>query len=210
MMSRRALAPALALAALALWPLVPHADEPEALLARIRSHLADAPVLRGEFEQRKTLKGFKHPLVSRGDYVVAKARGVVWRTQEPFASTLVLTRERLLARQPDGSVANRLDTAQEPGLRAVNEMLFALIAADLSALAPRFRIDGEEHGTGWKVVLVPRDATLAQWIKRIELDGDRQVNEVRITEAGGDTSQIRFSRQQAGQTLTREEETRFE
>jgi len=205
MMSRRALAPALA-----LWPLVPRADEPEALLARIRSHLTDAPVLRGEFEQRKTLKGFKHPLVSRGDYVVAKARGVVWRTQEPFASTLVLTRERLLARQPDGSVANRLDTAQEPGLRAVNEMLFALIAADLSALIPRFRIDGEEHGTGWKVVLVPRDATLAQWIKRIELDGDRQVNEVRITEAGGDTSQIRFSRQQTGPALMREEEARFE
>jgi hypothetical protein len=204
MMSRRALA------TLALWPLAPRADEPEALLARIRSHLADAPVLRGEFEQRKTLKGFKHPLVSRGDYVVAKARGVVWRTQEPFASTLVLTRERLLARQPDGSVANRLDTAQEPGLRAVNEMLFALIAADLSALAPRFRIDGEAHGTGWKVVLVPRDATLAQWIKRIELDGDRQVNEVRITEAGGDTSQIRFSRQQTGSALTRDEEARFE
>lgn len=206
MMSRRALA----LAVLALWPLAPRADEPEALLARIRTHLADAPVLRGEFEQRKTLKGFKHPLVSRGDYVVAKARGVVWRTQEPFASTLVLTRERLLARQPDGSVANRLDTAQEPGLRAVNEMLFALIAADLSALTPRFRIDGEERGTGWKVVLVPRDATLAQWIKRIELDGDRHVNEVRITEAGGDSSQIRFSRQQAGPALTREEEARFE
>lgn len=206
MMSRRALA----LAVLALWPLAPRADEPEALLARIRTHLADAPVLRGEFEQRKTLKGFKHPLVSRGDYVVAKARGVVWRTQEPFASTLVLTRERLLARQPDGSVANRLDTAQEPGLRAVNEMLFALIAADLSALTPRFRIDGEERGTGWKVVLVPRDATLAQWIKRIELDGDRHVNEVRIAEAGGDSSQIRFSRQQAGPALTREEEARFE
>lgn len=206
MMSRRALA----LAVLAPWPLAPRADEPEALLARIRTHLADAPVLRGEFEQRKTLKGFKHPLVSRGDYVVAKARGVVWRTQEPFASTLVLTRERLLARQPDGSVANRLDTAQEPGLRAVNEMLFALIAADLSALASRFRIDGEERGTGWKVVLVPRDATLAQWIKRIELDGDRHVNEVRIAEAGGDSSQIRFSRQQAGPALTREEEARFE
>ncbi len=208
MMPRRALAAALA--ALALWPLAPRADEPEALLARIRSHLADAPVLRGEFEQRKTLKGFKHPLVSRGDYLVARARGVVWRTQEPFASTLVLTRERLLARQPDGSVANRLDTAQEPGLRAVNEMLFALIAADLSALASRFRIDGEERGTGWKVVLVPRDATLAPWIKGIELEGDRHVNGVRITEAGGDSSQIRFSRQQAGPALTREEEARFE
>ncbi len=208
MMSRRALAPALA--ALALWPLAPRADGPEALLARIRSHLADAPVLRGEFEQRKTLKGFKHPLVSRGDYFVAKARGVVWRTQEPFASTLVLTRERLLARQPDGSVANRLDTAQEPGLRAVNEMLFALIAADLSALALRFRIDGEERAAGWKVTLVPRDATLVPWVKSIQLDGDRHVNGVHIIEASGDSSQIRFSRQQAGQALTREEEARFE
>lgn len=206
MMSRRAVV----LAGLAPWSLAAHADESDALLARIRAHLADAPVLRGEFEQRKAVKGFKHPLVSHGDYLVAKARGVVWRTQAPFASTLVLTRERLLARQPDGSVANRLDTTQEPGLRAVNELLFALIAADLSALASRFRIDGEERGTGWRAVLAPRDATLAQWIKSIELEGDRHVNGVRIAEAGGDSSQIRFTRQQAGQALTREEEAWFE
>lgn len=206
MMSRRAMV----LAGLAPWSLAAHADESDALLARIRTRLADAPVLRGEFEQRKTVKGFKHPLVSHGDYLVTKARGVVWRTQAPFASTLVLTRERLLARQPDGSVANRLDTAQEPGLRAVNELLFALIAADLSALASRFRIDGDERGTGWRAVLVPRDATLAQWIKSIELDGDRHVNGVRIAEAGGDSSEIRFTRQQTGQALTREEEAWFE
>src|SRR5262245_52598561 len=126
MMSRRQW-----LGAALLGPLLPpaHAAEPDAVLAQVRDRLADTPVLRGEFEQRKTIKGFKNPLVSRGDFIVAKARGVVWRTQQPFASTLVLTRDRLLARQADGSVTNRMDAAQEPGLRAINETLFALITA---------------------------------------------------------------------------------
>jgi hypothetical protein len=186
------------------------ASTPE-LLKRVQKRLLEAPVLRGEFEQRKSVKGFRNPLVSRGDFLVARERGVVWRTREPFVSSLVLTRDRLLARQADGSVGTQIDTRDEPGLRAVNQMLFALMAADLGTLAQRFRIEGELQGAdGWQLVLVPLDAALAQWVTRIELEGERHVRSVKLQETRGDTTHIRFTQQQTADALTREEAGRFE
>jgi outer membrane lipoprotein-sorting protein len=208
MLSRRRFAAA-CLLAVAL-PLT--AAEPVSpLVQQVRERLADAPVLRGRFEQRKTLKGFKNPLVSRGDFLVAKERGVVWHTREPFESSLVVTRERLLSRQADGRVDTKVEARDEPGLRAVNEMLFALMAADLQTLAARFRIEGELQGAaGWRLVLTPREAALAQWLARVELEGERFVRSVKLAEAQGDASVIRFSEHAIAQSLSREEAARFD
>lgn len=187
------------------------AEPPPAIAAQVRQRLADAPVVRGEFEQRKTIPSFRNPLVSRGSFLVARDRGVIWQTREPFASSLVVTRDRLLSRQADGSVAGRVSARDEPGLRAINEMLFALMAADLQALAQRFQVEGELVGSDrWRLVLVPRDAVLSQWVKRIELDGDRFVRGVRLQEAQGDVSSIRFSQQAVAAALSPDEERRFD
>lgn len=181
------------------------------IVTQVRQRLVEAPVLRGEFEQRKTVKGFKNPLLSRGDFIVARERGVLWHTREPFASTLLLTRERLLSRAADGSVAAKLDAREEPGLRALNELLFALMAADLPALVQRFRIEGELQGAeGWRLLLTPREAAVAQWVSRIELEGDRHVRVVRLAEAQGDASVIRFSALATAAALSREEAARLE
>ena len=187
------------------------AEAVPAIVAEVHSRMAGEPVLRGEFEQRKSLKGFKNPVVSRGDFLVARERGVIWRTREPFASTLTVTKDRLLVRDADGKIASRISTRDEPGMQMVNEMLFALMAADLQALAQRFRIEGETQGKGgWHLSLVPREAALAQAITRIELQGDRYLQSVRLVEAQGDSSLIRFSQQSGSTALNRDEEQRFE
>lgn len=206
MSTRRAL-----LLAFAALPLArAEAGEP-ALLREVRQRLASEPVVRGSFEQRKTVKGFRNPLVSSGEFVVARDRGVLWRTLAPFPSTLVVTRERVLARQGDGSVARRLSASEEPAVRAISETLFGVMAADLSALVQRFEIDGALAGReGWRLLLAPRDAGLARWIQRVELEGDRFLQSVRLQEAGGDLTAIRLARHAAARTLAADEESQFE
>jgi outer membrane lipoprotein-sorting protein len=188
------------------------AEPASALAAQVRQRLLDAPVLRGQFEQRKTVRGFKSPLVSRGDFLVARDRGVVWHTREPFASTLTVTRERLQSRQADGTVTTGLSVRDEPGLRGINETLFALMSTDIKALEQRFHITGDAE-TGkdtWRLALTPRDAVLGKWVTRIELEGDRFLRSVRMTEAQGDTSVINFTQQTTAPALTRQEEAGFE
>lgn len=159
----------------------------------VRDRLAQPAVLRGTFEQRKQLKGFRNPLVSRGDFLLLRDRGVAWDTTEPFASSTLLTRERLLTRLPDGSQRVVLDAAASPGMAAVNSLLMALVAGDVDALATQFRIEEvlAPEG-GWMLRLQPKEAALARVFQRITLRGDRYVREVEIEEAAGDLTSLRF------------------
>lgn len=180
------------------------------LLREVGRRLAAEPVVRGNFEQRKTVKGFRNPLVSSGEFVVARQRGVVWRTLAPFPSSLVITRDRVLARQADGTVARRLSAAEEPAVRGISETLFGVMAADLAVLTQRFDISGDSGREGWRLVLQPRDTGLARWVQRIELEGERFLLAVRMQEASGDLTNIRLMRHSTGTALAAEEELLFE
>jgi hypothetical protein len=213
MISRRTFTLSLSLPLAAAW--APHAraagEAAPTIVAEVRRRMASDPVIRGSFEQRKSLKGFRHPVVSRGDFVVMRERGVVWRTQEPFPSSLLVTRDRVVARQADGTVAKRLNASEEPAVRTISETLFALMTADVRALAARFDIQGETVGAeGWRLALQPRDAGVAKWLTRVELEGDRFLRAVRLQEGSGDSTQIQLSKLQAAAALTPQEESQFD
>ena len=177
----------------------------------VRERLKLWPALKGEFEQTKTLKGFRNALVSKGEFLVARGQGVWWHTREPFESTLVVTKTRLFTRNPDGSTSNLADAQAEPGVKQVNELIFSLLAADLDALADTFTIAAQPVSTaGWSLVLTPRDANLAKFLVRATLAGERDVQSVRIEEARGDTTLIRFSHQQPAAALAADEAARFQ
>jgi len=160
-------------------------------LNRIGQRLDTAAVLRGEFEQSKTLKGFKKPLVSRGNFVIARAKGVQWLTAQPFASTLIITAERFVTLS-EGETRQKVDPKQEPGLRAFNETLMALLMGDLKLLAVRFKVGGVQDAKGWRLSLEPREVALLALIARIEIEGDQHVTSIRLHETSGDTNSILF------------------
>jgi outer membrane lipoprotein-sorting protein len=176
----------------------------------VHERLKVAPVLEGEFEQTKTLKGFRNPLVSKGEFLVARGQGVWWHTLQPFESTLVVTPTKLFTRNADGSASNLMDAQAEPGLQQVNALIFSLLAADVDVLADRFTVVSQPVGAvGWTLVLTPRDANIAKFLVRATLAGERDVQSVRIDEARGDVTQIRFSRQVPSAALSAEDAARF-
>ena len=177
----------------------------------LHERLKTSPVLKGDFEQAKTLKGFKNPLVSRGEFLVARGQGVWWHTRQPFDATLVVTKTRLFTRNADGSTSELADAQAEPGVAQVNALIFSLLAADPEALAAKFDVVAQPVGAdGWSLVLTPRDASLAKFLVRATLAGARDVQSVRIDEARGDATQIRFSHQVPSTALTADEAARFQ
>lgn len=185
----------MALALLAVSPLALCAEPvPDSVPADgVRARLADTPVLRGQFEQRKTLQGFRNPLVSSGDFLLVRDRGVAWDTREPFPSSTLLTRDRLLATMPDGSQRVLVDAAQSPAMAAVNSLLLALVSGDLDALAVPFTLEETLLADGaWTLHLVPREPALARLFKYVELRGNHHVRDVVLQETAGDHTHIRF------------------
>ena len=167
-------------------------------IAKIQQMLSKPKVLCGRFDQSKQLTGLKKPLASNGRFCVVAGKGVLWRTLQPFPSTLRLTRDEIVNFQGE-RVALRLDAKQEPTVRMINSVLFAMLAGDLAQLDALFEVDGEAEGNRWHVALKAREAALAKAIGTIALEGDSYVKNIVINDAGGDRTSITFSAIQSGE-----------
>ena len=160
----------------------------------VKQRVAKVDVLRGEFTQEKQVAGFKNPLRSQGRFVLAQDHGVVWTTLKPFPSEVVVTRDRILSRQSDGSSRVELDGRQQPAMRSVNAIMFALMSGDAQALSTQFTVKVEVlPGSAWRMQLTPRSAMLGKVFAQLTLSGDRYVREVQINEANQDVTRIHFA-----------------
>jgi hypothetical protein len=178
-------------------------------VARIQAMLAKPPIMCGRFDQTKQLAGMKKPLASNGRFCVVAGKGVLWRTLQPFPSTLRLTRDEIVNYQGD-RVAMRLDAKTEPTVRMINNVLFSLLSGDLGQLETLFEVDGTVDATSWNVALKARQAALEKAIGTIKLDGGAYVKNIVMSEAGGDKTSIVFSAIQTGEAaMTKEEAALF-
>ncbi|WP_237736831.1 outer membrane lipoprotein carrier protein LolA [Delftia acidovorans] len=182
----------------------------QALLAQVRERVQSAPVVRGQFTQLKTVQGFRQPLKSSGDFVVARGKGIAWQVRQPFASTLIVRPDSLLSRGADGSTAVQMRAQDEPVLRTINAMLFSVVSADLAQLTHYFEVSGQVQGAGWRLHLVPRDPVLAQWLQAVDLSGQQFVQSVQLQEARGDRSQIQMANPVAEQALRAQDAALFD
>lgn len=172
-------------------------------IATITTRLRPAAALRGEFVQEKALVGFRHALRSSGRFLVARERGVVWDTRQPFASTLVIGADGL---RSDGERLVDGDAA----LARVNALLVAVISGRFDALEADFAIEVLDAAADrWQLRLTPRQPALAEVIAWIELRGNAFVDAVTFADAAGNRTSIEFRAQQAG-ALDPDESARFD
>ena len=71
-------APTLSAPTTASTPTLSSAGQTDALLQKVHAQLRTDAVVKGRFEQLKTVQGFKQPLRSSGEFVVAQSKGIVW------------------------------------------------------------------------------------------------------------------------------------
>ena len=176
--------------ALLMWLVVSVQDD--AALTRIQAMVARPTTMCGAFEQQKTLVGLRRPVQSSGRFCVMKDRGVLWSTLTPFPATLKLSRAEIVESQGD-RVTSRLSARDEPTVGMISEMLFAVLAGDLSGLRSGFTIDASTDAATWRARMTPKDAGLRRVIDAIELTGGEFVRQIRITEASGDHTVIAFT-----------------
>jgi hypothetical protein len=178
-------------------------------LARIRARLGEPAVVRGQFEQRKHIANGMQPLISTGDFLAAKGRGVLWRTRTPLEDALRLTPAEI-RHEGDGE-SRRVPTDRDAALQALSSTVFALLSADFSALQDAFRLVSRiEDAGGWQIVLYPLPGAPALYFKLIRLEGDMHVRRVEIQTTGGDRTDIRFHQVRTAEMLAPEEARLFE
>ena len=162
------------------------------LSATAAPRIADGEVLRGRFVQERHLKGFAAPLSSEGQFLLAPGRGLIWKTEKPFAVTTVIT-EAGLVQEVNGSQTLRMPAAKLPFLSRLYQMLGGALAGDWRALESDFTSEREGNDDDWRLALTPKKADdMAMPFRAIAVSGTRFVNEVNLTKPDGDFDKLTF------------------
>ena len=159
--------------------------------------LADGEILRGNFVQERFLQGFNAPLRSEGSFVLAPGKGLIWRTEKPFAITTLMT-DRGLAQQSDGTTTLNLPASRAPFMAGLYDMLTGALAGDWSGLERDFTVEKSESAGTWHLRLLPRKETPTSSMPIVEIKviGAAFVQSVEIEKQGGDIDKLIFADQQ--------------
>lgn len=158
--------------------------------------IGEGRILRGAFVQERRLQGFRAPLRSEGHFTLAPGRGLIWRSETPFAVTTVITAAGLV-QEVGGTETIRMPAARLPFLAKLYDMLGGALAGDWRALERDFTVDRHGDDAAWTVELRPRaipDAA-AMPIRAIRIKGGRFVDRVELDKEGGDGDLLAFSDQ---------------
>lgn len=149
-------------------------------------------VLRGQFDQQRTLAGLEKPVRSHGRFVLAPGQGLIWHVEAPFEIVTVITPDGL-QQKVKGGVTTRIPADRLPFLRKLFELLGGSLAGDWTALQRQFRLTRSGDATGWTARLEPQSSEGPGIpFTSIRLKGGRFVDQVELLKPNGDHDLITF------------------
>jgi outer membrane lipoprotein-sorting protein len=143
---RQSLPARLALVACLCLPAVSSlAADPADVLARIAQAGKGVRTVRARFVQEKRLAMFRNPLVSKGEFTMAKPGRLRWEVLEPVRSGF-LVNGRQGKRWFEEDPPEPFDVARDPVMGLVTGQLMAWASADTAALARDYVIEVAGEG----------------------------------------------------------------
>lgn len=183
-------------------------------LEKVCGDLAKNAVTRGDFTQIKSVASAKgtRDLKSYGKFVFC-VQGIMWDTTKPFASSMIVTKDKIVQKASDGT-KSVIDGKDNQIFGNVASTLTALFSGDLSALKKNFNTSISGSAASWQITLIPNDATLAGVMKKIVLGGSSTsssstLETIAIEEASGSTIKYIFENHSYSKELTSNEKSLF-
>ena len=158
--------------------------------------LKPGEAIHGRFVQERHLAGLASPLRSEGSFLLAAGKGLIWRGEKPFATTVVITPAGIL-QTVNGAEVQRLPASRLPFLARFYDMLSGALSGDWSTLAHDFTVTRSSEGEQWTMALTPArtDDPAAAQLKSITVTGAKFVDAVEIRRANGDWEHLTFLEQ---------------
>jgi hypothetical protein len=171
--------------------------------------LAPGERLEGRFVQERHLKGFAQPLRTEGRFDLVPERGLIWRTETPFATVTVISAAGIL-QLVEGKETSRIDAARAPFLARLYDLLGGTLGGDWRVLERDFSVSRSGTDERWSVTLLPRNtAEAVAQIGQMTATGGRFVETVEIRRPNGDRERLRFLEQRPVREPLAEEDERL-
>ncbi len=157
-------------------------DQIKLLLAR--------PFLKAEFSKVRKLKIMSRPFITSGKVLFLPERGLVWETVQPVRDVLFISADGVGYLDKETNKRVKIDN---PVVISASNVFMSIISLDLNKIKEIFEIKVMAPVKGvQRYVLVPKENNLKKAIKEIEIKGRVRVEEILITENGGDSTSVIF------------------
>lgn len=163
----------------------------------------------GDFTQIKTLQTNGRKLTSTGKFIFSK-EGILWQTEKPFPSSLILTKDAMVQIAANGkkSVMSGKDNQI---FANISETLSSVFSGNVDALKKNFECElVQESDKSWKILLTPKDSTIASVMKSMVLAGaGADLSSLEMSEMSENTIRYEFKNQKYPEELSADEKQIF-
>lgn len=176
----------------------------------VQQRFTEQPVVRAHFAQSRTIKDLPQLLLSQGNMLIARDRGLLWDQTAPFPMQLLLDDKRMV-QAVNGQPPQTITADNNPQMFQFNHLLRALFQADRKVLEQNFRVEFADKGEGrWTLRLTPTTTPLDKIFATIDLAGKTYLETIQLNDKQGDRTDITLSQHQLTPAqLTDDERQRF-
>lgn len=149
--------------------------------------IQDNQLLKTTFKQKRFLQGISQPIESLGELIVLGNKGIIWNTNSPFPSTVLIT--------PLG-LYQIVDHAPMTVLKTDNNAMMSMISTILTGSfiegVKDFEIKALPHPNKkkWEIELIPKEKKMKSFINSIKIEGAQYVQSIVIQRTNGDKDLI--------------------
>lgn len=139
-------------------------------LESVCKSLASKPNTTGDFTQTKIIQTNGRKLKSSGKYIISTL-GIYWKTEKPFPSSLILTEDAMVQISANGT-KSVMSGKDNQIFANISGTLSSVFSGNVDELKKNFECSfSEDSNGGWKILLTPKDSTIAAVMKRLVLSG---------------------------------------
>lgn len=189
----------------------------ETTFETVCASLATRPITKGDFSQTRKMSATGRSLTSNGTFLFS-LDGIIWRTQKPFPSTMIVGMTSVIQETADGR-RTVIDASGNQIFTSMATTLSSIFSGNISLLKQNFSVAFSVKGNSWTAELTPLDSTITAVMKSITVSGtsentsDKKTNSVLttivMTEAGGSTITYSLTNLQYPKELTNDERATF-
>lgn len=115
------------------------------------------------------------------------------RVETPRPETWRMLPDRVEWVASDGTTTRHMLFSQSPGLAVLAGTLRLVVAGDLAALEPIFRMESRGNQASWTLRLNPRGGDAARYLDHVELEGERgEIRVISVVERQGERTTTRL------------------
>lgn len=165
-----------------------------AVLQRLETHFNGIRTVQTRFTQEKNLAIFDRPMILKGDIALQSDGAFAWHVTEPVRYSLVMNGSKLRQWDEDADKVQEVSVTSNPIFQAVFSQLRNWFAGRFQELTRDYTV-ALVREKPLTLAFTPLSAVAGKSVKTVTVtlrDDERYVGEIRIEEAGGDVTVMRF------------------